>query len=77
MTDKPPPQWAIDKASSLPDVVKLQTIYVDAKLINAIAALLVQERERCAEICEEIMGGLEAYPWYGLLKIAVAKIRQS
>ena len=48
-----PPQWAIDKASSLPDVVKLQTIYVDAKLINAIAALLVQERERCAKICDE------------------------
>ena len=54
MTDKLPPQWAIDKVSSLPDVVKLQTIYVHAKLINPIAELLVQDRKTCLTELEQL-----------------------
>ena len=56
------PQWAIDKVSSLPDVMKLQTIYVHAKLINPIADLLVQERERAqTEIFEWLRNNMTFY----------------
>ena len=62
MDNRSPPQWAIDKVSSLPDVVKLQTIYVHAKLINAIAALLVQERELArSEIFEWLRNNMTFY----------------
>ena len=62
MTIQQPPQWAIDKVSTLPDVVKLQMIYIDAKLINAIAALIVQEHELAqAEIFKWLRNNMTFY----------------
>ena len=71
MTDKLPPQWALDKAIE----VFGEDEYTGT--LHAAARLIVAERERCAKICDEITEGLEAYPWYGLTKIAAARIRKS
>ena len=46
MTDKLPPQWAIDKAIELFG----EDEYTGH--LNAAAILIVNERERCAKICE-------------------------
>ena len=71
MTDKTPPQWAIDTADNyIHDITCIS--------LNEVAWLLAAERERCAKICEEIMEGLSAYEaWHRLFKIAVARIRES
>ena len=45
MTDKPPPQWALDKAIAVFGEDEYEgTLYAAARLI-------VEERERCATIC--------------------------
>ena len=72
MTDKQPPQWAIDKAIELFG----EDEYTGH--LHAAAVLIINERERCAKICEEIMEGLSAHEaWQRLFKIAVARIRES
>ena len=47
MTDKLPPQWAIDKAIELFGEDEYQGH------LHAAAILIVNERERCAKICDE------------------------
>lgn len=72
MTDKHPPQWAIDEAQAIFGKVEF------SGYIYGTAYVIAKERERCAKICEGIMEGLEAYrPWYGLIRGAANKIRES
>lgn len=59
MTNKDPPQWAIDRAQKC---VQLINIYRDHPAtggywavttpVNVIAVMLVEEREKCAKICD-------------------------
>ena len=70
MDNKQPPQWAIDEAQSIFGKIEFDGY------IYGTAYAIAKERERCAKICEEIMEGLDAYRWHGLIKIAAAKIRK-
>ena len=53
MTDNPPPQWAIDKAEVMTEYLSLNVSdFTKKSVATMIAKLLVEERERCAKICE-------------------------
>ena len=53
MTDKPPPQWALDKADIvLRHLESSLSAYTRKTATSVIARLLVEERERCAQICD-------------------------
>ena len=79
MTEKLPPQWALDKADIVRRYLEFSVSYRTNSIVSVmVATLLVEERERCAKICEEIMDGLSAHEaWHRLFKIAVARIRES
>ena len=54
MTDKPPPQWALDKADIVLGHLECSlSDYTRRTATAKIARLLVEERERCAQICDE------------------------
>ena len=46
LTDKPPPQWALDKANVVPEYIRLAVSdYTRKQVVAMIANLLVAERE--------------------------------
>ena len=54
MTNKLPPQWAIDKADIVLGHLEFSlSAYTRQTATTKIARLLAEERERCANICDE------------------------
>ena len=54
MTDKPPPQWALDKAEIVCEYLELSLSYRTNRVVLAMVAnLLAEERERCEKIIAE------------------------
>ena len=54
MTDKLPPQWALDQANVVLEYIRLSVSdYTRKTVVAMIATMLVEERERCAKICEK------------------------
>ena len=59
MTNKQPPQWAINAVLG---AIPIPTdVDVDLTALAALASLLSEERERCAKICDEERQRLEKF----------------
>ena len=54
MTDQLPPQWAVDKADIALRQLECSLSHYARKTATAkLARLLAEERERCANLCDE------------------------